>query len=79
MPPGIEDQVRVAEDEAALANPEQALDLIKSFLSKVKKTGGIFIPLWHNSSLCDEGEWKGWRDVYEGMLAKASELVRMGN
>jgi hypothetical protein len=66
-------------NEKMKLEPEQALNLTKKYMEKVKNTGGIFIPLWHNSSLSNEGEWKGWQDVYEGMLAKAAELVRMEN
>ncbi len=63
-------------NEKLKLEPEQAVSLIMDFMTKVKKTGGNFIPLWHNSSLSDEGEWKGWRYVYERMLAEAgSQLV----
>jgi hypothetical protein len=66
-------------NEKMKLEPEQALNMTKKYMEKIKKTGGTFIPLWHNSSLSDEGEWKGRRDVYEGMLAEASGMVKMGN
>lgn len=33
-----------------------------------KDTGGRLITLWHNESLSDQGQWKGWRPVYEHIL-----------
>ncbi len=62
-------------NEKMQLQPDQALSLIKEFINKVKKVGGTFIPLWHNSSLGEEGEWKGWRYVFEGMLAECTEIV----
>jgi hypothetical protein len=31
------------------------------------------MPLWHNSTLTNEDEWKGWLDVYIKMVEKAVE------
>mgnify|MGYP000954045508 CR=1 FL=1 len=41
-------------------------------LEKVKSTGGIFTSIWHNESLSEYGEWKGWLEVFENMTKKAS-------
>ena len=60
-------------NEKMQLQPEQALNLIKEYINKVKKVGGTFIPLWHNSSLSEEEEWKGWQNVFEEMLAEGSK------
>jgi len=44
--------------------PKKATETINELISEVKKVGGTFIPLWHNTTLNDEGEFKGWLDVY---------------
>lgn len=44
--------------------PQQANETISELINEVKKAGGTFMPLWHNASLNDIGEWKGWLDVY---------------
>ena len=48
--------------------PEQATGIINNLITETRKVGGTFIPLWHNSSLNDQGEWKGWLDVYIKMV-----------
>lgn len=53
-------------------SPDKALEEIKSLADEVKKVNGQFISVWHNESLSDCLEWKGWREVYEGALAYAS-------
>lgn len=55
---------------------EQATKTLNALISEVKKAGGTFIPLWHNSTLNDEGEWKGWLEVYIKMI---EECVKQKN
>ena len=31
----------------------------------VKEAGGDLLAIWHNDSVSDKGEWKGWRMVFE--------------
>ena len=52
---------------------EEALALIKPLIDEVRLLNGTFVSLWHNESLSDEDEWKGWRKVYEGMVEYAEE------
>ncbi len=54
-------------------NPDEAFKKIKLLASVVKEEGGCFIPVWHNDSLCDTGEWEGWRIVYEKMYGWLTE------
>ena len=48
--------------------PVQALKEVESLIAEVKNVNGLFVPLWHNSSLSETGDWKGWRQVYKEML-----------
>lgn len=48
--------------------PGQATATINALIDEVRKVGGTFIPLWHNSTLSDENEWKGWLKVYVDMI-----------
>ncbi|MDD4107580.1 MAG: polysaccharide deacetylase family protein [Prolixibacteraceae bacterium] len=46
---------------------EEAEREIKLLMEEVKKVGGMFVSLWHNESLCEQGPWKGYRDIFESM------------
>jgi len=48
--------------------PQKATETINELIAEVKKVGGTFIPLWHNTTLNDSGEFKGWLDVYIKMV-----------
>jgi len=48
--------------------PFEAQIIINQMIDEVKAVGGDFISLWHNHSLSDEGEWKGWRKMFEETL-----------
>jgi len=49
----------------------QAIEKCDTIIRNVKQSGGTFTSLWHNESLSDYGEWKGWRHVYETMCINA--------
>lgn len=49
-------------------SPQKASETINELINEVKKVGGTFIPLWHNPSLNEEGDWKGWLQVYIDMV-----------
>ena len=52
-------------------SPEAAKAEILKYINIYKSNGGLFIPLWHNSSLGDwEGWGKEWRAVYEYLFEK---------
>lgn len=51
--------------------PEVAIAESKKIIDEVKFVEGTFISLWHNESLCDEGEWQGWQKVYEEVVEYA--------
>ncbi len=48
--------------------PDEAIATIKKIITGIKDVNGTFVSLWHNESLSETGEWKGWRRVYEEML-----------
>lgn len=55
-------------------SPKQAIELIFNLIREIKNVGGTFIPLWHNHSLSDAGEWEGWRKVYLEMIEEAFKI-----
>ncbi|MFT5822812.1 MAG: hypothetical protein ACI8ZM_004069 [Crocinitomix sp.] len=54
-------------------NPEQAKAVINELMTEVKSVGGQFISIWHNSSIHDKGEWKGWKAVLDLTVQKGLE------
>ncbi len=46
-------------------NVKQAVEKIVAFKKQARKYEVPFTVLWHNSSLDEDGEWKGWKQVYE--------------
>ena len=53
-------------------SPGQALNKIEQLMNEVKKVNGTFISLWHNSNLCEDKEWIGWREVFEKLHTLAT-------
>lgn len=54
-------------------NAEDAMVHYKRLIDEVRLVNGEFISLWHNDSLNDIGLWKGWRAVFEEMIAYGKE------
>jgi hypothetical protein len=48
-------------------SPEEAFKETEMLMNEVKKVGGTFVSIWHNESVNDSGEWKGYRKVFEKM------------
>lgn len=48
--------------------PDDAIKQCKDLIKYTKEFGGTFISLWHNESLSEYGNWKGWNRVYEEVL-----------
>ena len=44
---------------------EESITKLKDIKEAVISVEGLFISLFHNESLSDNKEWKGWRSVYE--------------
>jgi uncharacterized protein DUF7033 len=45
-----------------------AEEVILKLINETKKVGGLFVSIWHNTSLLDNEEWNKWRRVFEFML-----------
>ena len=48
--------------------PNEAKSAIKILIKETKAVGGLFVSVWHNTSLSDRDEWEGWRSVFEFTL-----------
>lgn len=52
-----------------------AFDAIDRYISplidEVKAVNGMFVSLWHNESLSNQGRWIGWHKVYDEMIKLA--------
>jgi hypothetical protein len=49
-------------------SPGECQDIIRELIMQVKKAGGLFISIWHNTTLIDTPECKEWRDLFRFML-----------
>lgn len=52
-------------------SPEKAQETVQFLMSEVKEVGGQFSFIWHNSSIHDTGEWKGWKTVLDQTITQA--------
>lgn len=48
--------------------PEDVAATVKPLIDHVKNVNGTMITLWHNETLSDWREWKGWGNVYEEVV-----------
>jgi len=49
-------------------DPEASKEIIGKLIRETRNVGGLFISIWHNTSLLDDSEWHDWREVFEYML-----------
>lgn len=49
---------------------EESKQQVQFLKEQVRNVNGEFIGIWHNTSLTNKGEWKGWREVFELSLSK---------
>ncbi len=52
-------------------DPRSAIREIAKIIARIREVNGCFVSIWHNESLSGQGEWKGWREVYEAMFEEA--------
>ncbi len=55
--------------------PEEVPAMVKPLVDKVKRVNGEFISIWHNETISNWREWKGWEKVYEDVV----KLARVSN
>lgn len=53
----------------------EAFDHFKKWIDLVYNHKGLFVSLWHNDSLSEEEEWKGWNAVYKRVISYLIELT----
>lgn len=58
--------------------PAEAIEKSKKIVDEIIEVGGNLVLLWHNESLSDNKEWKGWKNVLENIL-EYSEKERTKN
>jgi hypothetical protein len=49
-------------------DPAGSKEKILSLINETKKVGGLFVSIWHNTSLLNNEDFKGWREVFEFMI-----------
>jgi hypothetical protein len=49
-------------------NAAASKEIIFNLINETRKAGGLFVSLWHNTSLLETPEWMGWRELFESML-----------
>ena len=47
---------------------EECLNKILALKEEVKKVNGTFISLFHNETLSENSNWKGWTTIYKKMV-----------
>lgn len=46
-------------------NPLSASEAVKEITDWIRQSGGLFVTIWHNTSLLDKSEHRGWRELFE--------------
>jgi hypothetical protein len=54
-------------------SPVEAIQQIEKMCKSIKSVGGVFTVLWHNESLSEWKQWKGWSPVFHQMIKMAAK------
>ena len=54
-------------------DPVASKEVISVMMNETRKVGGLFVSIWHNTSLLDNPECQGWREVFEFMLKNQTQ------
>lgn len=49
-------------------DPDRTKSIILSLINETRKVGGLFVSIWHNTSLLDNDVHKKWKEVFEYMM-----------
>lgn len=49
-------------------DPSASREIIFRLVDETRKAGGMFVSIWHNTSLLEAPEWKPWRELFEELL-----------
>ena len=55
-------------------DPAASREVISELINETRKVGGLFVSIWHNTSLLDDPEWYCWREVFEFMVKNQKPL-----
>jgi hypothetical protein len=55
-------------------NLEQSKEKVKQLIEEVADVGGLFMCVWHNSSITNKGEWEDWKDILDFTITHANKL-----
>jgi len=55
--------------------PEQGEEEVTELLLKVRKYGGEAIGIWHNYSLCEKGQYRGWQQLFRNIMKQATGKI----
>jgi hypothetical protein len=47
---------------------KSSLETLRRLIMETRNVGGQFVTVWHNTSLIDNTEFRGWRELFEIML-----------
>ena len=50
-------------------DPGSAIGVIEELITATRKVGGLFVSIWHNTSLNEGNGWEGWRSVFTETLS----------
>jgi len=64
MDVSLQQYMNLSQDEAILR--------IQQIIDETKAVGGLLMVLWHNESLSEWKQWKGWSSVFKEMLDRAA-------
>ncbi len=48
--------------------PDESFEMIEKLIDETRNVGGLFVCLWHNTSLTGKNEWEGWRSLFEKVI-----------
>ena len=54
-------------------SPKEGVELVVELNNEVRSVGGLMTTLFHNTSVSNFGEWKGWRVAYEEIVDLCSK------
>jgi hypothetical protein len=47
---------------------DSSMKVILNLITETRKVGGLFVSIWHNTTLLDNEDCKRWREVFEFMI-----------
>ncbi len=53
--------------------PDEAITKTKAIIDHIVNVNGLFISIWHNHSLNEDSQWKGWLNVYKETIKYSTE------